>query len=161
MPDIYSGYRRFDVNKLFQAMKFFCFNDRVYKTKLMKLLFYADFKHFKEQGVSITGVHYAHATHGPVPDHFETWLVAITQWESQITSEEKVSGDYVGDVFYSDQPDLSLFSNSELASLASIKQQFEEFTSRDIRDYSHEEKGYLETKDGELISYKFAEELRI
>ena len=76
-PNILSGYIRFDVNKLFQAMKFFCFKDRVVKTKLMKLLFYADFKHFKENGVSISGVRYAHAYHGPVPDQFETWLVAI------------------------------------------------------------------------------------
>jgi putative zinc finger/helix-turn-helix YgiT family protein len=160
-PDLNSGYLRFDVNKLFHVMKFFCYKDRVYKTKLMKLLFYADFKHFQEYGVSITGGRYAHATHGPVPDHFETWLVAISQWEKRLDSEEQVSGEYVGEVYFSDQPDLSLFSNSELAILAYVKHRFEQYSARQMREFSHEEKGYRETKDGELISYRYAEELRI
>ena len=160
-PNILSGYIRFDVNKLFQAMKFFCFNDRVVKTKLMKLLFYADFKHFKENGVSISGVRYAHAYHGPVPDQFETWLVAISDWNRQITSEEQVFGDYVGEVYTSTEPDWSAFSTSELAALAFVKDKFQKYSARQIREFSHLEKGYQETKDGEIISYQYAQTLQI
>jgi putative zinc finger/helix-turn-helix YgiT family protein len=160
-PSLLSGYIRFDVIKLFQAMKFFCFKDRVVKTKLMKLMFYADFKHFKDSGISITGVRYAHAYHGPVPDQFETWLVAISEWEKQINSEEQAFGDYVGEVYTSGEPDWSIFSTSELAALAFVKDKFQKYSARQIRDFSHQEKGYQKTKDGEIISYQYAQELQI
>lgn len=160
-PNLLSGYIRFDVYKLFQILKFFCFNDQVTKTKLMKLLFYADFKHFKDNGVSISGMRYAHAHHGPVPDQFETWLVAISEWDNQIMKDEQSFGDYVGEVFTSDAPDLSNFSTSELAALAVVKNKFQKFTARQIRDFSHQEKGYQATKDGEIISYQYAQDLQI
>jgi putative zinc finger/helix-turn-helix YgiT family protein len=160
-PSLLSGYIRFDVNKLFQAIKFFCLKDRVVKTKLMKLLFYADFKHFKDNGISISGIRYAHAHHGPVPDQFETWLVAISEWENQITSEEQTFGDYVGEVYTSDEPDWSVFSTSELAAIAFVKNKFQRYSAKQIRDFSHKEKGYQETKDGEIISYQYAQELHI
>lgn len=160
-PSLLSGYIRLNVNKLFQAMKFFCYKDRVVKTKLMKLLFYADFKHFKDNGVSISGVRYAHALHGPVPDQFNTWLVAISEWEKQITSEEQAFGDYVGEVYTSGEPEWSEFSTSELASLAFVKDKFQRYSARKIREFSHQEKGYQNTKDGEIISYQFAQELQI
>lgn len=160
-PNLFSGFIRFDVNKLFQAIKFFCFKDSVVKTKLMKLLFYADFKHFKDNGISISGARYAHAHHGPVPDQFETWLVAISEWEKQITSEEQAFGDYVGEVYTSNEPDWSIFSTSELAALAFVKDKFQRDSAKQIREFSHLEKGYQDTKDGELISYQYAQELKI
>jgi len=160
-PTILSGYQPFNVYKLFQMMKFFCYQDQVFKTKLMKLLFYADFKHFKENAVSISGARYAHASHGPVPDQFETWLTAITEWKKQLFTEELTIGDLPGEVYRSDEPDLSVFSTSELAVITSIKLKFDKYSARQIRDYSHAEKGYLETENGELISYSFAKELHV
>ncbi|MDO9086154.1 MAG: DUF4065 domain-containing protein [Anaerolineaceae bacterium] len=160
-PSLLSGFKRFDVNSLFQAMKFFCYKEKVFKTKLMKLLFYADFLHFKENGISITGVRYAHADYGPVPDKFETWLVAISEWEKQIISEELSIGDYFGEVYSSGEPDWSIFSTSELAALAFVKNKFQKFNSQQIRDFSHQEKGYRSTKIGEIISYQYAEDLQL
>lgn len=40
---------------------------KCFKTKLFKLLFFADFLHFKETGKSITGLTYDAWKHGPVP----------------------------------------------------------------------------------------------
>lgn len=160
-PSLLSGFKRFDIEKLFQSMKLFCFKEKVFKTKLMKLLFYADFKHFKDNGVSISGARYAHADHGPVPDQFETWLVAISEWEKQITSQEHSIGNYVGEVFTSGEPDWAIFSTSELAALLFVKNKFQNFNSQQIRDFSHQENAYRSTKTGEIISYQFAEELQI
>lgn len=160
-PDLLSGFKRFDVHMFFQAMKFFCYKEKIFKTKLMKLLFYADFKHFKENGTSISGVRYAHANHGPVPDRFETWLVAISEWENQLIREEMPIGDYVGEVYTSDEPVWSSFSISELATLALIKNKFQNYTAKQIRDFSHQEEGYRNTKDGEIISYEYASSLQI
>ena len=56
-PEMNSGFNRLNIDKLFEAIKFFA-TDGVFKTKLCKLLFYADFKHFKDYAVSITGAKY-------------------------------------------------------------------------------------------------------
>ena len=54
--------------KLFNAIIFFCNNtQKCYKLKLMKLLYYLDFWHFKETGRSVTGLKYNAWEKGPVP----------------------------------------------------------------------------------------------
>jgi putative zinc finger/helix-turn-helix YgiT family protein len=160
-PSTLSGHIRFDVNKFIQAIKFFCFNDKIVKTKLMKLMFYADHKHYKDYGISISGSRYAHANYGPVPDKFDTWLTAITEWSHEVSREEQLFGDYFGEVYTSGQPDLSVFSTSEIASLAYVKEKFAAMNASEIRDFSHNEYGYQVTKNGALISYDFAENLQI
>jgi hypothetical protein len=65
----------------------------------------------------------------------------------------------MGEVYISGEPDWSIFSASELAALATVKDKFEQYNASRIRDYSHREKGYLETKDGEIISYRYARDL--
>ncbi len=160
-PDIYSGFRSFEVNKFFQMIKFFCYGFAVVKTKLMKLCFYADFKHFKDYGISITGCRYAHATHGPVPHQFETWLAAMVEWNGNIQVEENIFGGYAGEDYSSRDADLSVFSVSEIKVLNQVKDYFKSFTACGIRDFSHREKGYTATENGARISYDYAQDLQI
>ena len=160
--DIFSGYKRFDLAKFFEAIKYFCFQDRVFKTKLMKLLFYADFGHFKKYTVSITGARYARLPYGPVPDQFESWLAALIAEDESIRKEEDWNNDYPGEVFVCDSsPDLSIFSPSELRIIATVKESFQEFSARKISDISHSEKGYQEIENAHLIPYSYAEQLKI
>ena len=63
-PDVFSGFLPLNIEKLHNAMTFFCLRDAVPRTKLNKLLFYADFRHFKEHTVGITGARYVHLPHG-------------------------------------------------------------------------------------------------
>ena len=51
------------------------------------------------------------------------------------------------------EPDLTIFSTTELKVLAQIKEHFADMTASDITDLSHKEEGYQHTRDGELISY--------
>lgn len=54
--------------KLLNLIIYFVKNTKVcYKTKLFKLLYFADFLHFKETGKSITGLYYEAWKRGPVP----------------------------------------------------------------------------------------------
>jgi putative zinc finger/helix-turn-helix YgiT family protein len=160
-PDERSGYIRFNLEKFLQAAQFLCHQSKVVKTKLMKLLFYADFLHFREYGVSITGARYAHADYGPVPDKFETWLAAMTEWDDRLERKEILFYEYVGTVYTSRSVDIGVFSASELKTLAAVKAHFEDFTATDIRNFSHQEAGYLATSNGELISYAYAEKLQL
>ncbi len=161
-PSILSGDKAFDFNKLREAIRFFCYDEEVFKTKLLKLLFYADFKSYKEHGVSITGAQYARLPLGPVPDKYDTWLAACTDWLNIVTSELREIGEYTGEVFFTDKkPDQNLFEPEEIEILGVVKNKFIDFTATDIKDFSHQEKGYKETPNSQIISYSYAKELKI
>jgi putative zinc finger/helix-turn-helix YgiT family protein len=160
--NIYSGYQSLNVSKLLSAMIFFCKDTEIPKTKLNKLLFYADFKHYKEYAISITGAQYAHLPYGPVPDNYEYYLATLLHEEKAIIKTERQINDYVGEYLSASKaPDLNLFSTTELKILASVKDFFNEFTAKKISTFSHEERGYQLTHDGELISFENAQFLRI
>lgn len=160
-PDQRSGYKTLDLAKLFEAIKFFAQNG-VYKSKLCKLLFYGDFKHFKEYAVSIFGSRYAHAHHGPVPDNYEYYFANLIHENKSIKVQEHVFGDYTGDFFVTEiNPDLTVFSSEELDTLHYVNRYFRDFTAKQIREFSHEEVGYRKTCDGDIISYQYAEQLQI
>jgi putative zinc finger/helix-turn-helix YgiT family protein len=159
-PDEYSGYKRFDLAKLFNVILYFC-KDGDFKTKINKLLFYADFLHFKHYTVSITGARYAHAPFGPVPDKYETMLALLIENGSLLPEEYAYSEDITGEkLVAAKSTDFKLFSDSEIKILATIRERFREFTSRKIMEYSHSEAGYKETDSGQFISYTYAERLQ-
>lgn len=161
-PNSLSGYQRLNLVKLFNAILFFCSGAEVLKTKLNKLLFYADFKHFQEYTLSITGARYVHLPYGPVPDNYELYFAALYHDEKSIEIEERGCHGYVGEVFTAvRQPDLNVFSASELKVLASVKEYFQDFNATDISDLSHEEKAYRETKSNDFIDYEFAGSLSV
>lgn len=159
-PDEYSGYNRLQLSKLFNAIIFFC-KGGVLKTKLNKLLFYADFKHFKEYTVSITGVHYVHLDYGPVPDNYEFYTAELLE-RNELKIEEVFFGNNSGYNYISDiEPDYTIFSDSELKVLTEVKEYFKSYGSKDIKEFSHKEKAYKETVSGENISYLYSSNLQI
>jgi putative zinc finger/helix-turn-helix YgiT family protein len=158
--DIYSGYRRLDLNKLFSSILYFCSNTEIVKTKLNKLLFFSDFKHFKEYAVSITGSRYAHLPYGPAPDRYSFYIAALHEDEGSLAIEEKYFNDYPGEVLIAlKSPDLGLFSASEIQVLSEVNHLLAGHSAKALSDLSHREKGYLDTLDGELISYEYADHL--
>ena len=159
-PDEFSGYRRFDLQRLFNAILFLCRGGQL-KTKLNKLLFYADFKHFKEYTISLTGVHYVHLQLGPVPINYEFFFAELIN-EGFLEVDEILVGPYWGENYLTKrEPDLTIFSDSEIKVLADVKDYFRSFTSSQIKDFSHKERGYLETMAGQPITYRFAQDLQI
>jgi putative zinc finger/helix-turn-helix YgiT family protein len=159
--DELSGYRRLDLAKLFNAILYFC-KGGVLKTKLNKLLFYADFKHFRDYTVSITGAQYAHIPFGPAPDKYALYFATLLENGAIDVKEYVYSDEVVGEEFTSaKEPDLSLFSDSELKILATVKEHFKNYNVKKITDFSHDEKGYKETAPGDVISYEYANELKL
>lgn len=160
--NILSGYKPLNVAKLLNAMIFFCKGREIPKTKLNKLLFYADFKHYKEYSISITGACYAHLPHGPVPDKYDYYMATLFYDERAIFVDERQFPNYTGEFLTAiKEPDLSIFSTTEIKVLAMVKEYFEKYSAKDIRNFSHEERGYQVTRDGELISYEYAQFLKI
>ena len=159
-PDEFSGYRKLDSQKLFNAILFFSAGGQL-KTKLNKLLFYADFKHFKEYSVSITGARYVHLQYGPVPDDYDYYFAELSR-EHYLDVEEEIFGNYTGFKCVARvEPDLGAFDQSERDVLEQVINYFRGFGSAEIMKFSHEEAAYASTVEGETISYLHAESLRL
>ncbi|MGO5047583.1 type II TA system antitoxin MqsA family protein [Roseburia faecis] len=157
-----NGFKGFDYEKLCAMVLFFAHkSSELLKTKLMKLLNYSDMIYYKENGISISGLKYAHLPYGPVPENFDMLL-------------GKMTADHIAhiDVFYDngyekhqvipecDIPD-GVLSEEELGVLERIYVKFKDFGSVDISNYSHKEKGYSSTKKGEIISYSYAKDIQL
>jgi hypothetical protein len=53
----------------------------------------------------------------------------------------------------------STLTPQELLVLEEVNKKFASFGSKQIADYSHNERGYKETKQGDIISYAYAEDI--
>jgi len=159
--DELSGYQKLDLSKLVNAILFFC-KEGIWKTFLNKLLFYADFKHCKEYTISITGSRYARIPYGPAPNNWNHYLALLIEEGALRVEEVYYSDEVIGERLVAEgKPDLALFSDTELKILASIKEHFKDWSAKKISDFSHDEKGYLETPNSKLISYTYAKNLQI
>lgn len=156
---IFNGFRRFNFNK-FKAMVIFFAKQQpsLYKTKLMKLLWYADMLHFKYETTSICGLMYQHLQYGPVPEQYRT-LLTIMETMKYINIEEiETENGSTQSIISSDVDDVCLqdLAASELEILKKVSKSFLKYTSKDISKISHEELGYKKTNDRDLISFEYA-----
>jgi len=160
-PDIFSGFKELNLQKLFSAILLFCSDDRVFTTKLNKLLFYSDFSHFKNHGFGITGLKYIAIAHGPAPEQWDFYFGELVR-EGMLGVEEVTFKDGSGYRYWSiAEPDLSIFPKEELATLFRIKEYFKDYTATQIKERSHEESAYTDNADKEEISYEYAKDLKI
>lgn len=159
-PTVYNGYTRLNKNKVLNIILFFA-DDIILKTKLLKEMFYADFLYYKNTGSSITGLEYAKITHGPVPDNFDE-IISIYVEQGLIDYKIEYENDYENHKISSIQKfDKNIFSSNELKVLEQVKKYFKPFSSKQIADFSHLEKAYIETKFSKKIEYDYAFELNL
>lgn len=153
-PSIYSGFKKFDIKKFMAVVWFFAKNQpNLYKTKLMKLLWYSDMFFFKENSISITGMKYIHQKYGPVPERHSLCL-SVMEELGIIELQEQEYGEVVLAKF--DKSLLDELSKSEIEILKSVNSKFLYTKAKDISEISHREKGYRQTELAEKISYEFA-----
>jgi putative zinc finger/helix-turn-helix YgiT family protein len=162
-PSEYNGFTTFNLEKLINVIKYFLYRDsQVYKVKLMKYLWYTDFFHFKNWTVSITGLKYAKLPMGPVPDNYDM-LISLMLHEDKCISREYIDfGNGQGELFTTfEDGNLSLFTEEEMKTLNIISKMIQPHNSKSISELSHKELAWLETKERELITYKYAEQLSL
>ena len=164
LADVYSGYRNPSFEKFTEMVVYFSEQIKPYKTKMNKLLFYADFLMFKQSCFSISGVRYHAIDMGPVPNNFQSVF-------EYLANEDKVDFHYIefpnggiGEQFIArtDRPfNSTLFSEIELDVLQKIVETFKTTTTNDIIELSHLEKAWKENeKTKNVISYEYAFELK-
>jgi len=158
--DEYSGFKKFDMRKFRNAVLYLCRGGTI-TTKLNKLLFYSDFVYFNQYTVSITGARYAKIPYGPAPNDFRIYYSSFIK-QGNIKINEKIYTNFTGEEMVAVQePELTVFKDSELRILASVKEHFKHLNASGISSVSHTERGYKVTKQGGLISYKYAKDLSL
>ena len=153
---IFTGFRSFDLSRFANAALFFASkNAPLFKTKLLKLLWYSDFLNFKRTAISLTGAKYVHLQSGPIPERYDLLLGAI---DGEIIDIVPVSvHDYLGEEIMSREPfDASLFTAEEMDALETVNNVFSGLSCNEISLHAHEEDPYKEIMHRELISYDCA-----
>ena len=161
-PSIENGFRSLDFDKLCAMVIFFAQKcNGLLKVKLLKLLNYSDMLFYKENGISISGAVYVHLPYGPVLQNYDI-LFGMMEADKIMHIEVEFDNGYEKHQVIPDcdMPD-GVLTDSEKDVLERIYKRFADFGSVEISNFSHKEKGYLETKKGEVISYAYAKDIEI
>jgi hypothetical protein len=125
-------------------------------TKLNKLLFFADFIHFRHHGRPITGAEYQRLPYGPAPRR----LLPVRQMLLRRGDAELVDETYLGQIQQRLLPrrgaDLSRFSEAEIATVEEILGHLAGRTALDLTNLSHRVPGWDLFDENETIPYEIA-----
>ncbi len=156
-PSEYTGYTIPDFDKLANMILFFI-KEAPYRVRLNKYLFYADFMHFSKSAQSISGCPYAAIPMGPVLDNYDFIFGELVE-NGLLSLEPEVWGWDNSDIrekFSAEKEcDLSLFTDSEIATMSAIVKRFHKISTANIVEQSHKEAGWIEKQKSKgKISYQ-------
>lgn len=153
-----TGYITMNLEKVENMIAFFAqYSSRLYKVKLMKLLWYADALFCKKHGRGMSGLVYIHLPFGAVPKAHEE-ILKYSQSSIEIV-EEYMDENIAYKILPRKDIDLSKFSIEEISVLQAIIEKFDHMGSRKISDYMHNEIAYQETNNEEIIPYSLARQI--
>lgn len=155
-PNEFSGYKKPDFEKISQVIAYF--NDKIelFKTKLNKLLFYADYSMYQRSGHSITGIQYRAIPFGPVPAEYEKLYLKLQDDQKINIVEVGFENGNFGELIKSNKnAEFDALSEKEIKVLDDIVNKFKGLTTKQIVDISHNELAWIENKDEKkIISYQ-------
>lgn len=151
-----NGFKLLSIDKVNSVIGYFSnYINPLYKVKLMKLLWYADSLFYKLYDKSMTGLVYRHLPLGAVP-------VAYTQILElpSIEVKEEMYNEYIGyKICPRRKVSIDEFTLEELKVLQEVTSYFKDYSTKEIIDYMHCEKAYINTKPNEIISYSLVKDL--
>ena len=162
-PNIFNGYKVPNLEKINSLVLFFAKQVEPFKTKMNKLLFYADFLHFKCTGFSISGLRYQAIQKGPVPKNYD-WIFDTVLNKKLISITLHDFGNYMGEQFVATSWDVfnnDLFAETELKAMETVANYFKPDNVNKIVNKSHSENAWQDNvEDFNIISYNYAFDLK-
>jgi putative zinc finger/helix-turn-helix YgiT family protein len=162
-PSLFNGYRIPDMDKVNNMILYFAEKVKPFKTKMNKLLFYADFFHFKKTCFSISGLTYQALPKGPVPKNYD-WIFDKTIEKKIVTMHLHDFGEYMGEqILVTGETAFNeeLFTASELGAMEAVAKYFKRTTINEIVNKSHEENAWINNVENfKPISYNYGFELK-
>jgi putative zinc finger/helix-turn-helix YgiT family protein len=157
--DAFNGYNELDFDKVYALISLLT-KKGIYKTKLLKEMFYCDFLHYKRYCVSITGLKYAKLPYGPVPDKFEILLNDANIDNIITTNIEYKNNSETCKIISTNKVNYN-FNKEELKTINDVIDFFKDYSVSKIVEYSHKEDAYKKTNDRELIDFTYAFDLSL
>jgi hypothetical protein len=123
------------------------------KTKLYKILFYADFLAFRKRGESISRQEYHRLQHGPAPKRVKPVIDEMIREGICAWSQEEYYGRPQQKLIPLRQPDLSIFSAEEVDDVQHVIRELRPFDATDVSAFSHQFIGWQLAREKEEIPY--------
>ena len=157
-PSDSNGFTTLNVDKIEAIISYIA--ERVtnlFKVKLMKMLWYSDALAYKINGCAMTGMVYRHNDMGALPiGHYS--LMNLERLN--VHEEESYNYDSMLHIYPTIGMDYDVLSVEERRILDIVIKKFKNYKAKEIVDYMHEEKAYLETKPGEIIPFSLAKKIK-
>ena len=148
------------LDKVVEVIRYFASSKKVtnlYKVKLMKLMWYADALSYKKRGFAITGLVYQAMPMGALPVGHNS-IINL----KGVPCEEVDMGETNAYHFVlNEEPSYKSMTDEDMKILDIVIEKFGKMTKNQIVSFMHKEQAYIETEPGELISFKYAEELSV
>ena len=125
-------------------------------TKLNKVLYFADFAHVRTHGRPISGADYQKLPQGPAPRRLKPVRGQLVADGAARVVTEEFLGYQMHRLVPLRAPDLSVFSDDELATIDKVLDDLQHLTGKQVSDLSHEEPGWLHADEGGSIPYEMA-----
>lgn len=158
-PSDSNGFAILNIDKIEAMISFLAQKvNNLFKVKLMKMLWYSDVLSFAEIGRSMSGLVYRHEAMGALPvGHYSLMNL------ENLNVQEEMSYNYdtMLHVYPVANMDYSVLTDEEKVILDKVIIKFKDYKTKDIVDYMHDEKAYIETKPGEIIPFSLAKEIRV
>lgn len=123
------------------------------ETVLNKLLYFCDFNYYELYEEHLTGARYKKLPYGPVPQQFDSIINEMIDAGQLKRIKTEYHGFPQTRYMPLEKPDLTQLSAAEITVIDQVIQQMSDWNANMISDYSHEDKPWRATTDGDYISY--------
>lgn len=134
-------------------LAFLRLNKKMPKTKLAKLLYFADFGWFYSHLQSMSGMQYRKIKYGPVADSY--FRIIDDMFDSgEINIEQTKDGAMlISETRSGAKIHLSKISKGEEGLIKNIEKKWQNKKTNEIVDFTHKQFPYLYAQDNEIVSY--------
>lgn len=158
-PDIYNGYKTFDLELLENIISYLASKVKnLTITSMNKYLWFIDILAFQQRGTSITGLTYQNQQFGPtiVEQKYKEISLLDNKYTRNDYEDETGTKSYITS---NHNYDLSKLSKEEIKIINTIIKLLKDKKVTDISNLSHQEDGWKKTKRFENLSFEYAMKL--
>jgi hypothetical protein len=123
------------------------------RTKIYKILFYADFWAYQRLGTSISGQEYHRLDHGPAPRRALPAIEAMVEAAAAVWAVRDYFGRSLQKLLALREPDLHGFSGEEIALVQEVIRMLWPHDATEVSALSHRFIGWQLAREGEVIPY--------
>ena len=160
-PDIYNGYKSFDLEKIENIISYIASKVKnLTITSLNKYLWYIDMLSFNKRAIAITGLTYQNQKFGPTIVYKKYDEISLLDDKYKREDIETENGNTTK-IISNNNFNLDKISSSEKEIIDTIIKLLKNKNVTDISEMSHREDGWKKTKRFEQISFEYAMNLKL